>query len=149
MKLTAVKRYTVVCVVLGLLIIIVSSCKFSDDIKKDIHYTDLKFKGVVTFAPTQEPVNGVRVTFKEISSEGSVGKSPTDTVYTDAEGRYSIYRNIIFTRNANFKLTFEPLKNIDYGVVDTVIAVGIDDFKGASGGGKAEKELNIGLKLRK
>lgn len=151
MKLTAVKRYTVVCVVLGLLIIIVSSCKFSDDIKKDIHYTDFKFKGVVTFAPTQEPVNGVRVTFKEISSEGSVGKSPNDTVYTDAEGRYSIYRNIIFARNANFKLTFEPLKNIDYGVVDTVIAVGIDDFKGASGkyGGKAEKELNIGLKLRK
>ena len=43
------------------------------------------------------------------------------------------------------------LKNIDYGVVDTVIAVGIDDFKGASGkyGGKAEKELNIGIKLRK
>ena len=43
------------------------------------------------------------------------------------------------------------LKNIDDGVVDTVIAVGIDDFKGASGkyGGKAEKELNIGLELRK
>ncbi len=145
------KRYTGVYVVLGLLIIIVSSCKFSDDIKKDIHYTDLKFKGVVTLAPTQEPVKEVRVTFKEVSPEGSVGKSTTDTVYTDAEGKYSIYRNIIFARNANFKLTFEPLKNIDYGVVDTVIAVGIDDFKGASGkyGGKAEKELNIGMELRK
>ena len=54
MKLTAMKRYTRVCIVLGFLIIIVSSCKFSDDIKKDIHYTDLKFKGVVTLAPTQE-----------------------------------------------------------------------------------------------
>ena len=145
------KRYTGVYVVLGLLIIIVSSCKFSDYIKKDIHYTDLKFKGFVTLAPTQGPVKEVRVTFKEVSPEGSVGKSTTDTVYTDTEGKYSIYRNIIFARNANFKLTFEPLKNIDYGVVDTVIAVGIDDFKGASGkyGGKAEKELNIGLELRK
>lgn len=147
------KKYSIaVAAILGALGFSVASCEEIGGrlVEYGCPHADFAISGRVTVAENGEALKGIQVVVEKIRED----YTRNDTLYTNENGMYNIAGDYDFLDSIN--LTFTDIDGLDNGgefsSKTETVKFRSKDFKGGDDRwyqGKAEKELNVNLELKK